>query len=84
MDSITDSIMQEISSDDIQKVMDSTLKGQSFDFSEYIGNIINGQSPFSFEEAGKYILEGIRDNIVQEKKYIHISGYNSPYGSLNS
>ena len=49
MDSITDGIMQEISSDDIQKVMDSTLKGQSFDFSEYIGNIINGQSPFSFD-----------------------------------
>lgn len=73
MDSITDSIMQEISSDDIQKVMDSTLKGQSFDFSEYIGNIINGQSPFSFEEAGKYILEGIRDNIVQEKNiYIYL------------
>ena len=73
MDSITDGIMQEISSDDIQKVMDSTLKGQSFDFSEYIGNIINGQSPFSFEEAGKYILEGIRDNIVQEKNiYIYL------------
>ena len=50
MDSITDGIMQEISSDDIQKVMDSTLKGQSFDFSEYIGNIINGQSPFPLKK----------------------------------
>ena len=73
MDDITGSIMQEISGDEIQKVMDETLQGGHFDFSDYVGSIINGQSPFSFEEAAKYILDGIYNNIVQEKNiYIYL------------
>lgn len=73
MDSITDSIMQEISSDEVQGVIDKTLNGQKFDFSAYIGSIINGKSPFSFEDAAKYILDGIYNNIVQEKDiYIYL------------
>ncbi len=73
MDSIADSIMQEISSDEVQSVIDETLNGQKFDFAGYIGSIINGQSPFSFEEAAKYILDGIYNNIVQEKNiYIYL------------
>ena len=73
MDDITGSIMQEISGDEIQKIMDETLKGGDFDFSDYVGSIINGRSPFSFEEAAKYILDGIYNNIVQEKNiYIYL------------
>lgn len=73
MEDITDSIMQEISDNDIQKVIDETLNGSSFDFLDYVGNIVNGQNPFSFEETIKFILNGIRDNIVQEKNiYIYL------------
>ena len=70
---ITDSIMQEISSSDIQKIIDETLNSSSFNFSNYVGNIVNGENPFSFEETIKFILNGIRDNIVQEKNiYIYL------------
>lgn len=70
---ITESIMQEISGGDIQKIMDETLGGHSFDFSNYVGSIVNGQNPFSFEEVFKFILNGICDNIVREKNiYIYL------------
>lgn len=70
---ITESIVQEISGGDIQKVMDETLGKDSFDFSDYVGSIVNGQSPFSFEEVLKIILNGIHDNIVQEKNiYLYL------------
>lgn len=70
---ITESIMQEISGGDIQEIMDETLGGHSFDFSDYVGSIVNGQNPFSFEETWKFILNGIHDNIVQEKNiYLYL------------
>lgn len=73
MNGVTGNIMQEISSDEIQKIMDETLKGQSFDFAGYVGSLINGRSPFSFEDAARYILNGIHDNIVYEKNiYIYL------------
>lgn len=68
-----ESIVREISNSDIQRIMDETLSGHSFDFSDYVGSIINGESPFSFEETANFILNGIRDNIVQEKNmYIYL------------
>lgn len=73
MDGITDGIIQEISSDDIQEVIDETLSGQAFDFPGFIGSIVNGQNPFSFEDAGRYILDGIRSNFIHEKDmYIYL------------
>lgn len=73
MENVTDSILQEISDGDIQKIIDETLGGYTFNFSDYVGNIVNGQSPFSFEETVKFILNGIHDNIIQEKNlYIYL------------
>lgn len=73
MDEITDNIMQEISGSDIQRIIDETLSGSSFDFSDYVGRIVNGENPFSFEDTVKFILDGIHDNIVQEKNiYIYL------------
>lgn len=73
MGNVTSDIMQEISSDDIQQVMDETLKGDTFDFADYVGSIINGSNPVSLHDCAEYILNGIHDNIVQEKNiYIYL------------
>ena len=73
MSDVTSDIMQEISSDEIQNMMDDMLGRQSFDFTDYVGSLVNGSNPFDAEEAAKYILRGMWDNIVQDRNiYIYI------------
>lgn len=64
----TDELFGEISCDEIQSMMDQMLGQNTFSFSGYIDQILQGNLPFSVQETLQTILRGFAANIAQEKK----------------
>lgn len=66
-------VWDEISSAEIQRMMDGMLGSQSFSFSEYVTSLVHGQLPVSLEEAIRTICNGLAANMIQEKKlYVYL------------
>lgn len=64
----TDELFGEISCDEIQSMMDQILGQNTFSFSGYIDQILQGNLPFSVQDTLQTILRGFAANIAQEKK----------------
>lgn len=68
-----DRVWDEISSVDIQEMMDRMLGGSTFSFSEYVTSLMHGQLPFSIESVLRTVIDGLAANLQQEKKmYIYL------------
>ena len=69
----TGGILDEISCDQIQGMMDRMLGGSTFSFSDYVSKIVQGQLPFSLESFVETIVHGFASNLVQERKmYVYL------------
>lgn len=62
--------LDELSYEQIQDMMDRILGPQSFDFSDYVGELINGGGVDSVQDIFHTICQGLFSNIVQDKKMI--------------
>lgn len=68
-----DRVWDEISSMDIQQMMNQMLGIHTFSFSEYVTSLMHGQLPFSLESALRTVCNGLAANLVQEKKmYVYL------------
>ena len=68
-----DRVWDEISSVDIQEMMDRMLGSSTFSFSEYVTSLMHGQLPFSIESVLRTVIDGLAANLQQEKKmYIYL------------
>lgn len=68
-----DRVWDEISSVDIQEMMDRMLGSSTFSFSEYVTSLMHGQLPFSIESVLRTVTDGLAANLQQEKKmYIYL------------
>ncbi len=68
-----DRVWDEISSVDIQQMMDQMLGDQTFSFSEYVTSLMHGQLPVSVESIFRTIVDGLAANLAQEKKmYVYL------------
>ena len=68
-----DRVWDEISSVDIQQMMDQMLGDQTFSFSEYATSLMHGQLPVSVESIFRTIVDGLAANLAQEKKmYVYL------------
>ena len=66
-------VWDEVSSEEIQQMMDQMLGDQSFSFSEYVSSLIRGEFPVSLESAIRTIGEGLAANLVEERKlYVYL------------
>lgn len=63
-----DEIIGEISYQEIQEMMDEMLKGQSFSFTEYLSDIVQGKVPFSVTDFLQSVFDGVAGNFAQERK----------------
>ena len=64
----TNSFMDEISYDEIQSMMDNALGNNTFDFGEYVGRLVNGDTAFSGQEFIHTVINGLQDNFIQERQ----------------
>lgn len=62
--------LDELSYGQIQDMMDRILGQQSFDFSEYVGGLVNGTQTDSAGEMLRTILQGALTNALQDKQMI--------------
>ena len=68
-----DRVWDEISSVDIQEMMDRMLGSSTFSFSEYVTSLMHGQLTFSIESVLRTVIDGLAANLQQEKKmYIYL------------
>lgn len=67
MNTDTDAMIQELSGQDIQEMLDSVLGDNSFSFTQYISDIVNGKMHCSVQEAGSLLLQGILSDLQQQK-----------------
>lgn len=68
-----DRVWDEISSVDIQEMMDRMLGDSTFSFSGYVTSLMHGQLPFSIESVLRTVIDGLAANLQQEKKmYIYL------------
>ncbi len=70
MEGTQDQLMDEISYDQIQEMMDGILGENSFDFSDYLTGLLQGEQTGSFEEIIRTILDGTISNLLYDKKLI--------------
>lgn len=63
-------VLDELSYDQIQDMMDRILGQQSFDFSEYVGGLVNGSQTASLKEMFQTVFEGAVSNVLQDKQMI--------------
>lgn len=69
----TDAVLDEISCDEIQSMLDQMLGSDTFSFSEYVTQLVHGQIPFSLESSIQTIVNGLAANLVQERKmYVYL------------
>lgn len=64
----TDSLMEEISYDEIQAMMDNALGNNAFDFGDYVGSLVSGEVSFSAQEFLHTIISGVQDNFIHERQ----------------
>lgn len=62
--------MDELSYEQIQDMMDRILGQQSFDFSDYVGGLVNGTHAGSAKEILHTVCQGLFSNMVQDKRMI--------------
>ena len=73
MDTSTAEILDEISDSDMQFVMDDIMGNSSFDFTDYVGKIVNGEVPFSVQDILQTIFDSLRENFMHDRKiYVYI------------
>lgn len=66
-------VWDEVSSGEIQQMMDQMLGEQSFSFSEYVSGMLRGEFPVSLESVLRTILEGLAANLSEERKlYVYL------------
>lgn len=64
----TEGLWDEISTGEIQTMMDQMLGEQSFSVSDYVSKMLQGQLPFSLESMLHTVCNGLAANLVQEKQ----------------
>lgn len=62
-------IWDEISDVEVQSMLDQILGKQSFSFSDYISQLLQGKSPVDAQEMGQQILNGFLSNVEQQRKF---------------
>lgn len=66
-------VWDEISSEEIQQMMNQMLGDNAFSFSDYVTSLIHGELPFSLESAVRTICNGLAANLVEERKlYVYL------------
>ncbi len=66
----TRSLADEISYEQIQEMMDGILGDSSFEFSDYVSGLLQGEQTASLEEIIKTVFEGALSNLFYDKKLI--------------
>lgn len=66
----TEKLMDEVSYEQIQEMMDGILQENSFDFSEYITGLLQGGENLNPGEIIKTIIDGALSNLFYDKKLI--------------
>ncbi len=64
----TEGLWDEISTEEIQDMMNQMLGEQSFSFSDYVSQMMQGKLPFSMETTMQTICSGLAENLSQEKQ----------------
>lgn len=67
-----DRVWDEISSVDIQQMMDQMLGDQTFSFSEYVTSLMHGQLLVSVESIFRTIVDGLAANLTRKRKCMYI------------
>ncbi|MDO4165854.1 MAG: stage III sporulation protein AE [Eubacteriales bacterium] len=62
-------IWDEISDEEVQSMLDQILGDQSFSFTEYISQLLQGKSPVSVQEMGQEIWSGLLHNLQQQRSF---------------
>ena len=66
-------VWDEVSSEEIQQMMDKMLGDQSFSFSEYVSSLIRGEFPVTLESVIQTIGGGLAANLAEERKlYVYL------------
>lgn len=63
-------LLDELSYEQIQDMMDQILGQQSFDFSDYVSGLVRGNNTGSLQEIFHSVCRGLFSNVVQDKKMI--------------
>lgn len=67
------SIWDEMSCDEIQDMMNQMLGSNTFSFSDYVAQMIQGKLPFSLQSFVETIFHGFAANLTQERKmYVYL------------
>lgn len=62
--------LEELSTEEIQSMMDGILQDNSFDFAGYVEGLVNGSQKVSFLDVMRQLFRGLAQNMFQEKKMI--------------
>lgn len=69
----TETILDEISTGEIQAMMNEMLGQQSFSFMDYVASLLRGEVPFSLESAAQAIINGFLGNLEQQRQlYLYL------------
>lgn len=69
----TETILDEISCEEIQGMVDKMLGSKGFSFSQYVTQMMEGKMPVSWEGMLHTLCNGLAANLVQEKKmYVYL------------
>lgn len=63
----TDVILDEISGDEIQSVLDTLMGNSSISFMDYVASIIQGKVPFDPADMGRQLIQSVFGNIGQQR-----------------
>ena len=66
----TDVILDEISGDEIQSVLDTLMGNSSISFMDYVASIIQGKVPFDPTDMGRQLIQSVFGNIGQQKRML--------------
>ena len=66
----TDVILDEISGDKIQSVLDTLMGNSSISFMDYVASIIQGKVPFDPTDMGRQLIQSVFGNIGQQKSML--------------
>ena len=66
----TDVILDEISGDEIQSVLDTMMGNSSISFMDYVASIIQGKVPFDPADMGRQLIQSVFGNIGQQKSML--------------
>ena len=73
----TDVILDEISGDEIQSVLDTLMGNSSISFMDYVASIIQGKVPFDPADMGRQLIQSVFGNIGQQKSMLMYCSWRS-------